>query len=204
MKTNCEKFCLDTSFIIDAWYTYYPKDIFRCFWNRLDSFIRNQKILIPRTIWIEIFSGINEETELKKWFRKLEKYIIEAHLNKDITDFFEKNVKYFYESSNGQKLNFNDGQIIAFSKIYKLTLVTAEKQRDGKKVDEMSKSEIDNMINQIKKPNRTAFKIPDVCSSKGIDVKWCAFGEFVKKINGQESLCGFEYKPSTESNLFTT
>ena len=34
LKTNCEKFCLDTSFILDAWNIYYPKDIFQCFWNR--------------------------------------------------------------------------------------------------------------------------------------------------------------------------
>lgn len=206
LKTNCEKFCLDTSFIIDAWNTYYPKSIFQCFWNHLESLIMDRQILLSRTIWIEIFSGNDgANTDLKKWFGKLEKYIVDVHLNKDITTFYEEKVKCFYESSNGQKkLKLNDGQIIAFAKIYKLTLVTAEKQREGKKIDTMSQSEIDNMINQIKNLSKTAFKIPDICSSKIIDVKWCPFGEFVKRINTQVNLCGFRDKPPTELNLFSS
>lgn len=147
-KTLLEKYCIDTSAILDFWsndrYTPYPLKVgkFMQLWKFIEVKVTEGVIVIPKVVHSELTT---RNKELKEWLNKNKKsFIDEREYIPELKSIV--NHEDFYTTD---RASLNDAHIIAIAMGRRITVVTSEKY--------------DNTPSKVKP------KIPNICEALSVD-----------------------------------
>ena len=59
-----EKYCLDTSVLVEGWVRLYPKDVFPSIWGKIEEMVADGRLLSPDEVLNELKK---QEDDLHKW-----------------------------------------------------------------------------------------------------------------------------------------
>lgn len=146
-----ERFCLDTSFLINGWTKRYSHSVFPTLWARIDSLINDGTVFVCQDVYLEIE---RRDDSLFSWVKERKKKLVEEP-PPEITAEMRLVMKQFpHFAAQGGSLGAADPWVIAHAKLAKATVVTDE---DPAKTKPLKKT---------KSP-----KIPDVCEEIGLPWK---------------------------------
>jgi len=152
-----DRFCLDTSFLINAWWKRYRRDVFPTLWTKLDGLLSGGTVSSCEEIFEELK---DQRDELYDWANG-HKVAFHAPSAQTIAEFKAVMAKYpnFAAASSAHK-NGADPWVIAQAKVSNLIVVTDEEPGKTKKT----------------KPP----KIPSVCEDLGL--RWVSPIDFLKRV----------------------
>ncbi len=77
------KYCIDTSALIDAWYEYFPPDLFEPVWNTLSEMCEREDIVSVEMVMDELRA---QDDDLQKWAGQFESlsYPLDAELQQTV------------------------------------------------------------------------------------------------------------------------
>lgn len=139
------KYCIDTSFLLDAWRRKYPPDHFPPFWEYLDSLISSGNMKAPEEVFYDLEKKDDEVLGWAKDRKKLMFVPIDNETQLEVSAILER-FEFLVNQRTGR--SSSDPWVIALAKINASTVITNE--------------------GLSTKPNPQKPKIPDVCVSLGI------------------------------------
>lgn len=149
-----QRYCLDTSVLINGWQKRYHPDVFPALWNRLHELISNRSVFSCEEVYLEIQA---KDDALFEWVKTRKS----AFLSPDDKVLAEMQVvmtRFQNFAAKGGSLNRADPWIVAQARVSGAIVVT-----DEQKVEKQ-------------KPTKPP-KLPNVCEA--MDVKWMTPIEFL-------------------------
>ena len=139
------KYCVDTSFLLDAWRRKYPPDHFPPFWEYLDRLILNGDMKAPEEVYYDLEK---KDDEVLGWAKDRKKALfvpIDYETQQEVSAMLER-FEFLVNQRTGR--SSSDPWVIALAKINSSTVITNE--------------------GLSAKPNPQKPKIPDVCVALGV------------------------------------
>jgi hypothetical protein len=139
------KYCVDTSFLLDAWRRKYPPEHFPPFWEYLDRLISTGEMRAPEEVYYDLEK---KDDEVLAWAkdRKKELFVpIDYETQQEVTSILQQ-FEFLVNQKTGR--SSSDPWIIALAKNNACTVITNEARSSS--------------------PNPQTPKIPDVCLALGV------------------------------------
>lgn len=158
ININKNKYCFDTSALVDSWRRYYRPNAFRELWDRIGEHIKDGSIIIPNEVKKEIGAG---KDELVSWLKKYHVHVIPISDDqiKIVTEIVNK---YPLVSQYKRPRPYHaDPFVVALGKMTTSIVVTYEGSNKSKDHP----------------------RIPDLCKEFGVDC--CSMADFFEKESWQ-------------------
>lgn len=141
------RYCLDSNVLIEAWHHYYSPIHCHGYWEIIDSFAHEGRIIIPQNVSEEIEKV---DDDLRTWLRARQFMIkpVTADVQKCLKDIYAKDVRHQRLVDNTRNRSQADPWVIATAMAEKAVVVTKEEK--------------------ITNPNSEKIKIPNVCDAMEI------------------------------------
>jgi hypothetical protein len=139
------KYCIDTSFLLDAWRRKYPPDHFPPFWEYLGQLIETGEMRAPEEVFYDLRK---KDDDVFRWAkdRKATLFVpIDNQIQQEVSAILAKFEKLI-DTRRGR--SSSDPWVIALAKLNSATLITNE--------------------NRSIKPTPSRPTIPDVCAALNI------------------------------------
>lgn len=116
-------FCLDTSAFIDLWVRRYPQDVFPSLWVRIEELIREDVLLSPDEVLVELE---RKEGELYAWAKKRKKMF--RPLTEDVQKGAQDVLRMFPKLVDSRRKKGDaDPFVISLAQITRTVVVTDER-----------------------------------------------------------------------------
>lgn len=159
MTKEPPRYCLDSNVLIQAWRFYYSPDICADYWEILNKFGKEGRILLPNSVFDEI---TKVDDDLTKWIKKSDIRRL-AHTERVIQrwrEIQEKDPLHKFLVDNIKQRSLADPWIIAHAMDEGACVVTKENKETARPI--------------------TRIKIPNVCDSMG--VRWINDFQLAKEL----------------------
>jgi hypothetical protein len=139
------KYCIDTSFLLDAWRRKYPPDHFPPFWQYIDSIVSRGEMKSPEEVLEDLKK---KDDDVYRWAKDREELLfvpIDNNSQQEVRSILER-FENLIKQRTGR--SSSDPWVIALAKLNAATVITTEGASTS--------------------PNPLKPKIPDVCTALGI------------------------------------
>jgi len=160
MSNQLQKYCLDTNVLIQAWQKYYSPCICPSYWDLLNQLGLENKIFIPKEVFVEI---TRTEDELSAWLKtsKIPVYNLNESVTKCLSSIFTANPSHKFLVDNIKQRSLADPWVIAYAMSENACVVTKEEK--------------------VTASNSDKIKIPNVCEN--MNVRCINDFKFIKEVN---------------------
>ena len=160
MSTQQQKYCLDTNVLIQAWQKYYSPKICPSYWNLLSRLGAENRIFIPKEVFVEI---TRTEDELSEWLKtsNIPVYNLNESVTKCLSNIFATNPSHKFLVDSIKQRSLADPWVIAYAMSESACVVTKEEK--------------------VTAANSDKIKIPDVCEN--MKVRCINDFQFIEEIN---------------------
>jgi hypothetical protein len=127
-----QRYCLDTSFLINGWHKRYRRDVFPTIWAMLEALFENSTVFSCEEVYFELKE---QDDDLFEWAENHKKVFLQPteEVNVEMGNVMSR---FPNLAAKGTSLNRADPWVLALARVTGATVVTdeqpAEKQRPTK------------------------------------------------------------------------